>query len=92
VSASDTCDAAPVCRITEVESNEPEDAIGDGNTDADWQIVDDLTVAVRAERSGKGTDREYAITVECSDASGNSSTATTTVTVAHSQGRDPKIK
>jgi len=79
--ASDNCDS--VCQIIFVESNEPVNGLGDGNTAPDLIITGDLTVKLRAERSGKGNGRVYTITVECADSSGNSSTETVTVIVPH---------
>lgn len=88
VKATDNCDA--VCQIKTVVSNEPVNDMGDGNTEPDWVITGDLTVNLRAERSGMGSDRIYTITVECTDQSGNSSTDTETVTVPHDQGSKNK--
>jgi hypothetical protein len=85
VSVSDLCDAAPACRIVSVQSNEPVEGLGDGDTGLDWEISGDLTVNLRAERSGTGSTRVYTITVRCTDASGNSSTRAVTVTVPHDQ-------
>lgn len=85
VDATDNCDS--VCQIALVESNEPVNGLGDGNTAPDWIITGDLTVKLRAERSGTGSGRIYTITVECTDQSGNSSTDTTTVTVPHDKGK-----
>jgi len=78
VDATDNCDS--VCQIVLVESNEPVNGLGDGNTSPDWIITGDLTVKLRAERSGTGSGRIYTITVECADSSGNSSTDTAMVT------------
>ena len=83
--ASDLCDAAPVCRIASITSNEPPNARGDGNTEVDAVITGDLTAELRAERSGIGGGRVYTLTTECSDASGNVASDTVTVTVAHDQ-------
>jgi hypothetical protein len=80
VSATDNCDHSS-CRIVAVTSNEPEDGLGDGDTSPDWEITGNLTLNLRAERSGKGTGRVYTITVECKDSAGNSSTKTATVSV-----------
>jgi C1A family cysteine protease/putative hemolysin len=87
VSVSDVCDTTPSCHITSVSSNEPENGLGDGDTAPDWEITGDLSVNLRAERSGTGTGRLYTINVECTDQSGNSSTATVGVTVPHSKGK-----
>jgi len=73
--------------ITSVTSSEPDNGLGDGDTAGDIQITGDLTVSLRAERSGKGNGRTYTITVECKDAAGNASTSTTTVTVPRDQGK-----
>jgi hypothetical protein len=88
VSAEDTCDPRPGCRITSVSSNQPETGRGAGPKVKDWEIVDDLTVKLRAERSGKEGDRIYTLTVECVDQSGNNSAGTTTVTVPHDRGKN----
>lgn len=85
VVAEDACDESPVCRVINVTANEPIDGMGDGNTEPDWEITGDLTVNLRAERSGKGTGRVYTIYVECVDAGGNSTVATVNVSVSHDQ-------
>ncbi len=72
-SAVDTCDAEPVCKISSVSSNEPEDGLGDGNTAPDWKVTGDLSLNLRAERSGKGSGRIYTIAITCTDVCGNSS-------------------
>ena len=79
--ASDGCGAAVSCRIVAVTSNEPADGLGDGDTSPDWVVTGDLTVNLRAERSGTGNGRVYTITVACLDPSGNQSTSTVTVSV-----------
>jgi hypothetical protein len=82
-SVSDTCHAAQSCYIIAVSSNEPVNDVGDGNTAPDWDITGDLTVNLRAERSGKRSGRVYTITVQCNDGSENITTKTMTVTVPH---------
>jgi len=52
----------------------------------DWEITGNLTLKLRAERSGNGGGRVYTITVESRDAAGNLSAKTVTVTVPKSQG------
>jgi len=87
VTVTDSCDPNPVCSITGVSSDEPVNGIGDGNTDPDWILNGDLTASLRAERAGPLDGRVYTLTVECTDASGNTSLpAQTTVTVSHDQG------
>ena len=85
VAASDNCDAAPVCKITTVSSNEPVSGTGDGDLAPDWEITGNLTVNLRSERSGTGSGRVYTNTIACTDASGNISTKTVAVTVPHDQ-------
>jgi hypothetical protein len=91
VSASDNYDPAPSCEIISVASNEPENGPGDGNTSPDLEVTGDLTVDLRAERSGSGNGRVYTIEVECTDASDNSSQDTVEVHVPHDQGDRPDI-
>ena len=87
VAMTDICDASAECRIISVTSNEPVNSIGDGNTSPDWRITGPLTVELRAERAGPGNGRVYAITVQCTDGSGNASaTRQVLVTVPHDQG------
>jgi hypothetical protein len=64
VSATDNCHVARA-KIISVNSNE--------SGSSDWEITGDLTLNLRAERSGNHAPRVYNITVECSDDFGNSS-------------------
>jgi len=73
----------PACEVISIVSSEPDDNGGDGATTGDSEIIGGLNIALRAERSGKGPGRVYTIEVECSDASGNSTTDTTEVSVSH---------
>jgi hypothetical protein len=82
----DNCGSPVDCALT-VTSNEPDNGKGDGNTTADWNVVDAHHVQLRAERSGTGTGRSYTITVTCTDASGNSATADVTIAVPHDRGK-----
>lgn len=85
VSGTDACDGNPVIRLVSITSNEPANTKGDGNTDKDIKIIDDFNFMLRAERSGKGSGREYTITYEVEDASGNTASASAIVTVAHNR-------
>jgi len=68
------------CKITSVASNEPLDA------GSDWVITDNLTVDLRADRSGSDkAGRIYTITVQCTDDL-SSATKAVTVSVPHDQG------
>jgi hypothetical protein len=82
VTAQDAVDAVPVSTIVTVTSNQPINGPGDGNTASDWEITGPLTLNLRAERAG-GSDRLYSIEVVTTDFSGNSTTSTVVVSVAH---------
>jgi len=69
--------------VLSVTSNEPLNNTGDGDTSPDWVVIDSTHVSLRAERAGTGVGRIYTITVTCTDASGNVTSKTTTVTVPH---------
>jgi len=88
----DICDADPLVDI-KVASNQPINGPGDGNTLPDWIVVhngDVWEVWLRAERAGPSPDREYSITATVTDFSGNQTTASATVKVAHDQAPKPK--
>lgn len=87
VTTSDNCTVAPVCTITSVTSNEPDNGLGDGDTANDIVVTGDLSVNLRAERSGTGNGRVYTVTGECTDAAGNGAPWSTTVTVPHDKGK-----
>jgi len=80
VVASDGCDGAPVNKIRSVTCNEP---VATG----DIQVKGDLTVNLAASKNSTGNERVYTITVQSTDVSGNSATATLTVTVPKSNGK-----
>ncbi|HZE57649.1 MAG TPA: choice-of-anchor Q domain-containing protein [Chthoniobacterales bacterium] len=71
--ATDICDPNPKTKIISVTSNEP----GDGQ----YQITGDLTLNLQSERNGGGNGRVYTIVVQATDASGNATTKSVTVTV-----------
>jgi hypothetical protein len=64
-----------------VDSNEAGNGRGDGNTLPDWQVLGPHHVQLRAERSGGGNGRIYTITIRCTDGTGKTASATTTVSV-----------
>jgi len=86
VVVSDNFDPNPTITLDSVVSNEPDDGLGDGDTANDIVIVDDFHFQLRAERSGTGDGRIYTITYTVTDACGNSTTQSVTVTVPKSQG------
>ena len=78
---TNSCSCTPSITVT---SNEPENGTGDGDTSPDWALVDDHHIQLRAERGNNRDQRVYTITVSCTDQyNGTTTTATTTVTVAH---------
>lgn len=79
VSAFDAADPSFSSAIVSVDSSEP----GDG----DIEQTGPLSLRLRAERSMRGPGRTYTITVECRDASGNVSRASTSVFVPPCQRR-----
>jgi hypothetical protein len=81
VGAIDNCGPAPVSRIISVTSNEPVTGKGD-NTSPDWQITGALTVNLRAEGQNA---RVYTVTIQCTDAAGNQTTATLPISVEKSK-------
>lgn len=86
VRADDLC--GPVtCKIRSVRCNETDTRHGRDRS-PDWIITGDLSLKLRAEKSGSKKNRIYTITIECKDASGNTSTRNVTVTVPHDRGGD----
>ncbi|TAL04112.1 MAG: HYR domain-containing protein, partial [Verrucomicrobia bacterium] len=86
---TDACTTA-TWKIASVTSNQAVNGKGDGNTSPDWQIVDNDTVKLRAERAGNDGSRVYTITIHATDEAGNQSSATVTVTVPHDQSGKAK--
>lgn len=86
--SSDSCSA--VNSVLSVTCNEPANALGDGNTSPDWEIVNNHLVRLRAERSGTGDGRVYTITITSTDEAGNSSSKAVVVEVKKSQGDKPE--
>jgi hypothetical protein len=78
VDAPYTCNLQ--CSVTGVSGD-------DGATASDYQVTGPLAVALRATRSGKGSGRNYSVSVQCTDPQTNMSTVkTAVVTVPHDQG------
>ncbi len=82
----DQCDPVTDCEIIYVESNEPDNGLGDGNTLPDWEINGPLSLNLRRECAGVGEGRIYSIEVACFDNRGFVTTASTEVYVVHDQG------
>jgi hypothetical protein len=74
--------------LVSVESNEPDNGRGDGNTTDDIQNAsigeDDRQVSLRAERAGPGNGRVYTLTYRVTDGSGNETEAEARVYVPKS--------
>jgi probable HAF family extracellular repeat protein len=87
VTATDGTDPNPTIELVSVTDNEPGDSSGDGNT-VNHIVINPAalhpypdTFQLVAERSALGTGRIYTITYRATDANGNSTTASATVTV-----------
>jgi hypothetical protein len=89
VVAEDLCDPHPSIVLTSIVSDEPDDAVGngDGNTIDDLQQaaigVPDFHFRLRAERAGSGDGRVYTVTYTATDACGLSTAAAAIVRVPH---------
>jgi len=82
VTATDRCGAS--CAIAGVTTS---DRTGGGpRNDPDWRITGDLSVELRAERTGSGDGRRYTVVVECLDPAGNASYGRAFVDVPHDNG------
>ena len=91
VSSDDACGATTLT-LDSLTSSEPDNAPGgsDGNTVNDIQNAEigtaDFLFDLRAERAGGGSGRTYTATYTATDGSGNQSSASAVVTVAHNRG------
>ncbi len=89
VRVQDRCssESDSVVELVSVESNEPDNGTGDGNTVNDIQDADlgsdDRSVLLRAERKGNGHGRIYTLTYRVTDGHGNETDAEARVYVPH---------
>jgi M6 family metalloprotease-like protein len=87
VVVTDNCCAAPTFRLTKIESNEPDNGKGDGNTTDDIQYAAfgtaDTAFQLRSERMGGGDGRIYTIVYTAEDCVGNTADDTVYVRVPH---------
>lgn len=85
------CDPTPVIELVSATSNEPDNGLGDGDTENDIQGAEfgsaDMDFSLRAERAGVGHGRIYTVLYRVTDASGNSTLAEATIEVPHDRGR-----
>ncbi len=88
----DACSVPEAMQIAllDVRSSEPDNGLGDGNTENDIQGADigrpDDHIRLRAERSGPGVGRTYTLVYSATDAAGMTVRARGIVTVPHDQG------
>jgi len=84
------CNSPLTIVLVSVESNEPVNDRGDGNTEPDVVGAElgseDYEFMVRAERSGTGSGRIYTVTYTVTDPSGNATTEQAFIVVPHDQG------
>jgi hypothetical protein len=73
--------------ITNITSNQPDDARGSGNTSPDWEFDGDDTATLRAERSGKSGERVYTIEYTADDGQGGICEGSVEVRVPRSKGK-----
>ena len=85
--AEDSSGAAPTISLLSATSNEADNGRADGNTINDIVVLDDRTFQLRAERSGRGTGREYTISYQATDQCGNSAIESAVVVVPRNMGR-----
>lgn len=79
-------------RLVSITSDEPDEGTGDGNhagdvADAEFG-TEDTSFSLRAERSGGGDGRVYAITYAVTDVAGNETTVEATVSVPQGNGNN----
>lgn len=78
---ADNADPNVMTTLLSVTSDEPDVGLGRRDRPGDIVIVDDTTFRLRAERSRRGDGRVYTISYQATDACGNSTNASTAVTV-----------
>ncbi|MBI3182522.1 MAG: hypothetical protein HYZ28_10285 [Myxococcales bacterium] len=81
---ADSCASAARFRIVGITSSEASDALGDGTTSPDI-LSGGERFCLRAERSGKGMERTYDVTVEAQLATDEITQASVSVRVPHDQ-------
>ena len=87
----DDCDESPDVSILWASSDEPDNDLGDGNTNADIAVVDAQRVQVRAERQGGSNGRVYTLGLEVADSEGNTTLSECRIVVAHDQSGDETV-
>ncbi|HKN47106.1 MAG TPA: hypothetical protein VJ144_03955, partial [Candidatus Polarisedimenticolia bacterium] len=88
VTASDICDPQPAITLVNVTIQDGAFGGRPGPAVSGAELgTDDRLIALRAERSGKGSARNYIVIYRAADRSGNAATAAATVSVPHDLGR-----
>lgn len=91
VNTGDNLSGVAGFKLLAVTSSDPAQTSGSGNTNPDiqdWQIgTPNVSGSLRAERSGSGNGRTYAITYQAQDVAGNAANCRTTVLVPHDRGK-----
>jgi hypothetical protein len=86
VAANDNCDSSTTWRIVRVTSNQLPTGNGSGQTPTDVNFGSGA-FCVRSERDGASkTPRQYTVTIESTDGSGNKSSIAVVIEVPHDQG------
>jgi predicted extracellular nuclease len=88
VTVSDNFDQNPTVALISVTSDEPDAGLDYEDLPIDIVIVNDFEFKLRAERWDEGDGRTYTITYRVTDACGNWTEASATVTVPHDKGAD----
>ncbi len=83
IAVSDDFDPAPSVTLVSITCNE---TLAAGDIQAAAFNTDDRSFMLNADRNGNGSGRVYTITYRATDASGNSTIRTATVSVPHDQG------
>jgi hypothetical protein len=83
----DNCDPHPNARIISVQSSE-RTAVAPKNA-TDFELTGALTLNLRAQRDPNGPGRVYTITVQATDAAGNSATRNVQIVVPRDQNKAP---
>jgi len=74
-------------RVTRITQDEPVNGLGDGDTGPDGFGLGSAQAQVRAERSGTGNGRVYAVAFTAEDGQGGSCNGNVQVGVPHDQGK-----
>jgi hypothetical protein len=92
----DRCSEAETVELLSAESNEPDNGLGDGDTENDIQDAeigtDDRFLLLRSERAGLGSGRVYTLTYRVVDSAGNVTYPVARVRVPHDESDFERLK